>query len=214
MPYESRLKSFYTSDTTTVLGFPIISCMKHNTLITTIAVALLTFTATSAVSAADDAKTENATAADATADAVFMHAVTRGNLAEAKAADIAQGKTKRDDVKDFAKSIEKDHDDVNKNLATLADRMNMKMPKDFGDHQPYIDGLKAKEDADFDRTYVAATVTSHKKFVAMFEEFAAKTKNADLKAFANNTLPGLRTHLKHSETLLQTLGGDKAKATE
>ncbi len=185
--------------------------MKQNIIITTITAALLTFSTSSATFAKDAVKAESTSAADATADATFMDAVTRGNLTEIKAADIAQGKTKRDDVKDFAKSVEKDHTDVNKNLATLADRMKMKLPKDLGEHQPFIDGLKAKTDADFDRTYVAATVASHKKCVAMFEQFSAKTKNADLKAFAENTLPGLRTHLKHSVALLETLGGDKAK---
>ena len=90
----------------------------------------------------------------------------------------------------------------------------MKLPQDLGKHQAFIDGLKAKTDADFDRTYVAATVVSHEKCVAMFEKFAEATKNADLKAFANNTLPGLRTHLKHSKALLETLGGTKSASAQ
>ncbi len=202
---------FARFDTTANRAVPITFCMKHNIITTTITAALVAFSTSSAIFAADVVKTENTAAASATADATFMDAVTRANLMEIKAADIAQGKTKRDEVKDFAKSIEKDHTDVNKNLATLADRMTMKLPKDLGEHQAFIDGLKAKTDADFDRTYVAATVASHKKCVSMFEDFSATTKNADLKAFADNTLPGLRTHLKNSEALLLTLGGDKTK---
>jgi putative membrane protein len=187
--------------------------MKHTTLVTTIATALLTFTVTPALFAADDAKTERSTAAQATADAQFMDHVTRGGLMQIKAADIAQGRTKRESVKDFAKSIEKDHTDVNKNLKTLADRMNMKTPTDLGEHQAFIDGLKAKTDADFDRTYVAAAVTSHEKCVEMFEKFSGATKNADLKAFADNTLPGLRMHLKNGQSLLGTLGGASGMAS-
>jgi len=103
---------------------------------------------------------------------------------------------------------------VNKNLKVLADRMEMKLPKDLGNHQPFIDGLKAKTDADFDRTYIAASVMSHQKCIGMFEKFSAATKNADLKAFANSTLPGLRTHLKNAEALLQTLDGPKATAAK
>jgi PAS domain S-box-containing protein len=107
------------------------------------------------------------------------------------------------------KTMEKDHEDVNKNLMTLADRMKMKMPNDIGDHQAYIDGLKSKAKAnapDFDRTYVAETVAAHSRCVAMFEKFSGETKNADLKAFADNTLPGLRTHLKRATDLLAVLG--------
>ena len=197
-----------------LLAVPIRWGMKHKMLVTTIATALLTFTVTPALFAADDVKTERTTTAQATADAQFMDHVTRGGLMQIKAADIAQGRTKRDSVKDFAKSIEKDHTDVNKNLKTLADRMKMKTPTDLGEHQAFIDGLKAKTDADFDRTYVAAAVTSHEKCVEMFEKFSGTTKNADLKAFADNTLPGLRTHLKNGQSLLGTLGGAKGTASK
>lgn len=186
--------------------------MKTNILITTITAALLTFTAAPAIFAEDAVKTE-ATAKDATADARFMEVATRDSLSEIKAAEIAQDKTKREEVKSFAASIAKDHKDVNKNLKSLADRMKMELPKDVGDHQAFLDGLKAKTDADFDRTYVAATVASHKKCVALFEAFSKATKNEDLRAFADNTLPGLRIHLKHSTDLLETLGGTNGVPT-
>jgi putative membrane protein len=188
--------------------------MKHTTLVTTIATALLTFTVTPALFAADDVKTERSTATQATADAQFMDHVIRGGLMQIQAAEIAESKTKRENVKDFAKAIQRDHADVNKNLKTLADRMTMKLPKDIGDHQAFIDGLKAKTDADFDRTYVAATVLSHQKCVEMFEKFSGTTKNADLKAFADNTLPGLRMHLKNGQSLLGTLGGASGTASK
>ena len=188
--------------------------MKHTTLVTTIATALLTFTVSPALFAADEVKTERTTASQATADARFMDDATRGGLTEIKAGDIAEGRTKRDDVKEFAKMMQKDHADVNKNLKALADRMEMKLPTDVGNHQPFIDGLKAKTDADFDRTYVAASVEGHQKCVAMFENFSKATKNADLKAFADNTLPGLRTHLKHAQTLLEALGGAKSASSK
>ncbi len=192
--------------------------MKHKILITTIATALISFTVNPALFAADAANTGSITAAettaDATADARFMEHATRGGLMEIQAGEIAEGKTKRDDVKGFARAMQRDHADVNKNLKTLADRMKMKLPTDAGDHQPFLDGLKAKTDADFDRTYVAASVVSHQKCIAMFEKFSATTKNADLKAFADNTLPGLRTHLKNGEALLSTLGGANGTAAK
>ena len=186
--------------------------MKHKILIATVTTALLTFTTAPAIFAAEVVKTE-ATVADAAADAVFMTTVTRANLMEIKAAEIAHGKTERDSVKDFTKSIEKDFKDVNKNLTALADRMKMEMPKDVGDHQAFLDGLKTKTDSDFDRTYVAATAINLQKCVTQFEGFSRTTKNADLKAFADNTLPGLRTHLKNSQALLETLGGTKGART-
>jgi putative membrane protein len=188
--------------------------MKHKILLTSIAAALLTFTVPSAVYAADPVTTSKTDTEQATADAQFMHEVIRGGLTEIKAAEIAMHRTGRDDVKEFAKTMAKDHADVNKNLKTLADRMKMKLPTDYGDHQAFLDGLKvkAKENApDFDRTYVAESVAAHERCVAMFEKFSGETKNADLKAFADNTLPGLRTHLKRGIDLLAVLGAAAAK---
>ena len=189
--------------------------MKNKILTTTLATALLSLTMAPAIFAADAVRTETTSStATATADAHFMDEVTRGGLTEIEAAKIAQDKTKRDDVKAFAKTMEADHTDVNKNLKTLADRMAMKLPTNVGDHQAFIDGLKLKTDSDFDRTYIAATVDSHRKCVAMFELFWGSTQNADLKAFAANTLPGLRTHLKNAETLLVALGGASGTAAK
>lgn len=186
--------------------------MKHTKLIIPFATALLTLTVPPVLFAADAPKSGAVTTADAAADGKFMQDVIHGNLTEIKAAKIAEGQTKREDVKNFAKSMEKDHTDVNKNLMTLVDRMKLKLSKDPGEHQPFLDGLKAKakaNDPDFDHTYVAAAVESHEKCVKMFETFSSTTKNADLKAFADNTLPGLKTHLKHSQDLLATLNGKK-----
>ena len=188
--------------------------MKHTILLTGIATALLTFTVPSAIFAAEAVKTEKTDTAQATADAQFMDEVLRGGLTEIKAAEIAMHRTERDDVKKFAMTMAKDHADVNKNLTTLAARMKMKLPKDYGDHQPFIDGLKVKSQQnapDFNRIYVAESVAAHERCVAMFDKFSGETKNADLKAFADNTLPGLRTHLKRATDLLAVLGAAAVK---
>jgi putative membrane protein len=61
--------------------------------------------------------------------------------------------------------------------------------------------LKQKSGADFDRAYSKAMVKDHKEAVALFKSEAASGKNADLKAFAQTTLPTLESHLKMAESL-------------
>lgn len=186
--------------------------MKDTRLLIPLIHAALLLSVPRAICAADQPATGAVTTNDAASDGKFMKDVIRGGLTEIKAAEIAYGHTKRADVKSFAEIMEKDHKDVNKNLLALTERMKLQMPKDYGEHQPFIDGLKAKakaNDPDFDRTYAAAAVEAHEKCVKMFETFAATTKNPDLKAFAENTLPGLKTHLRHSKDLLAALGGRK-----
>src|SRR5262245_61528498 len=99
--------------------------MKTRILITSISAALLTFGVVPAIFAEDPVKKEF-TENDAAADGRFMDAVTRGNLAEIKAGEIAKEKTSRADLKDFAKMMVKDHTDVQKNLKAIADKMNIK----------------------------------------------------------------------------------------
>ncbi len=170
----------------------------HKILVTTIATALFTFTTAPAIFAADGATTE-VTKSEQAADGLFMDAVFRCNLAEIKAAEVAKETTKRDDVKDFANMMIRDHTDVNKNLKTITDKMKIELPKDPGpDNQVWLNKIITAPAAEFDRVYIDTMVEEHRKAVDMFEKFARTTKSAELKEFANNTLPGLRTHLQKS----------------
>ena len=71
--------------------------------------------------------------------------------------------------------------------------------------------IGAASASDFDRAYIDGVVNEHRGTVKLYEEFSRSTKNADLKAFADNTLPGLRTHLKRAIDLLAVLGAAAAK---
>src|SRR5688500_10126363 len=148
-----------------------------------------------------------ATKADAAADGKFMEAAAQGGLTEIAASEIAEDRTKRDEVKHFAKMMIKDHKDVAKNLKSVTDKMNIQLPKDYSAEQKAaIDKLKASSDAEFDGMYANMMVSDHKKMVTLFEDFSTSGSHADLKAFAKNTLPGLKSHLKHAEDLAKAVG--------
>ncbi len=171
--------------------------MKTNILISSIAAAGL-FAVVPAIFAEDPVKTEVAASqSDAAADGRFMDAATRVGLTEIKAGEIAKAKTSRDDVKDFAKMIIKDHTQANKDLKVVTDKMGIDLPKDVGaENQAMLDKLNGAAAADFDRTFFNMMVDDHQKAVTLFENFSRTTKSAELKAFADNTLPKLRLHLQ------------------
>ena len=54
---------------------------------------------------------------------------------------------------------------------------------------------------DFDRAYAAAMLSDHQKAVALFEQPPRKGKDADVRAYAEKTLPTLRKHLTMAEEL-------------
>ena len=55
--------------------------------------------------------------------------------------------------------------------------------------------------AAFDRGFVEAQVKAHQEAIALFEQEATSGADAELKAFAQKQLPGLRNHLKQAQDL-------------
>jgi putative membrane protein len=180
-------------------------CMKR--LLLTPIVALGILCGGGPFAAGADTAAKPATEAGAAADGKFMEAAAQGGLTEVAASEQAEDRTKRDEVKHFAKMMIKDHKDVHKNLKSVTDKMNIQLPKEpSAEQKAALEKLKASTDADFDRTYAEMMVSDHKKTIALFEGFSKSGTHADLKAFVNNTLPGLRTHLKHAEDLAKAVG--------
>jgi putative membrane protein len=55
--------------------------------------------------------------------------------------------------------------------------------------------------AAFDRGFVDGQVKAHQDAIALFEKEVSAGADADVKAFAQKQLPGLRSHLKQAQDL-------------
>ena len=55
--------------------------------------------------------------------------------------------------------------------------------------------------AAFDRGFIESQVKAHQEAITLFEQQAKNGSDADLKAFAQKQLPGLRNHLKQAQDL-------------
>ena len=65
--------------------------------------------------------------------------------------------------------------------------------------------LSSYSGSDFDKQYMDAQVEAHRKTVDLFEKQANRSGNAELKKFAQNTLPTLRSHLSEAEAIHRNL---------
>jgi len=120
---------------------------------------------------------------------------TAGN-AEVAAADLALAKAQRADVKQFAQMMKDAHTQANRELADLATKKNVALPaKKPSDH-----GLDDKSGADFDTAYLKQQVTAHEKAEKLFEK-GTKSSDADIRAWAEKTLPVVREHLTEARKL-------------
>ena len=130
-------------------------------------------------------------------DAKFVaHAATGGQL-EVDLGQLATQKAQRAEVKAFGERMVKDHQEANAKLAGLASRKGIDVPKSVGRLDQHKKEKLAKAQAeDFDEDYVKAMLEDHEKDVKDFEKEAQSGKDADVRTFAADTLPTLRSHLE------------------
>jgi len=103
--------------------------------------------------------------------------------------------------------LEKDHTANNQELKSLATSKGVVLTTTLdAEHQQLHDRLEKLDGGAFDRAYTSAMVDGHKKMIALFEQ-ASVSKDAQVKAFAEKTLPTLREHLTHSQRAHSAVGG-------
>lgn len=71
-------------------------------------------------------------------------------------------------------------------------------------HQKLIDDLQRASAEDFDKIYTKQQVDAHQEAVHLFKKYAAKGEDADVKQYAETTLPTLQEHLDKANKLRQS----------
>ncbi|MBG9378139.1 DUF4142 domain-containing protein [Panacibacter sp. DH6] len=132
----------------------------------------------------------------------FAVEAASGGMMEVELGKLAQEKAADQRVKDFGAMMVKDHSAANDKLKAIATAKNITLPAEMGDkHKKHVEDLAKKTGKDFDKAYMDMMVDDHEEDVKKFEDAAEKCKDADLKAFATETLPTLRTHLDAAKAI-------------
>ncbi|MGE3808802.1 MAG: DUF4142 domain-containing protein [Gemmataceae bacterium] len=105
-------------------------------------------------------------------------------------------------VEKFAAQVAESHQQMQKRLAAAIKDQNVgvaagteKVTKEE------VKRLRELEGKAFDRAYLARMVTDHRKLIELCENQVKNGKDAELSAFAESILPGLRKHLETAEGL-------------
>jgi putative membrane protein len=151
------------------------------------------------------------TLAYARSDANFMEQAAQNGNAEIAASKLAQAKAKRPEVKAFADKMVTDHMRVADELKQLAASKKVDLPIDPSVMQKgKLKMIEAGSDDKFDERYIREFgVKAHEETLRLFETAAQKATDADVKAFAQKTLPALQDHLEMARKLA---GGSTAAA--
>ncbi len=133
---------------------------------------------------------------DATNSSSFTTKAAQGGMSEVQLGNLALAKAQSADVKQFAQQMVSDHTKANNDLKNVAAKKSVALPTDINDEQKSsMEKLSKLSGADFDKEYVKAMVEDHEKDVKEFTAQSQSGTDADVKAFATNTLPTLQSHL-------------------
>lgn len=122
-------------------------------------------------------------------------------LAEVQMGNLALQNAQNADVKAFAQRMVTDHSKANEELQQLVSAKGLTLPAQLdGEHKSAVDHLTGLTGAEFDKAYMQHMVADHDKAVA---HFMAVVEDADIKAYADKTLPVLQEHA----TLAKTVAG-------
>ncbi|WP_347468713.1 DUF4142 domain-containing protein [Burkholderia stagnalis] len=143
-------------------------------------------------------------------DAEFVDKAGLAGKSEMQASQLALEKASSPDVRAFAKRMVDDHGKVSARLRGLGVRKGLPV-QTVQIVDPDVEALRRRAGRDFDVAYLAvAGPEAHRKAIRVFEDEARNGHDADLRAFANDTLPLLRQHLAAAQALARKLGAPGA----
>jgi putative membrane protein len=155
----------------------------------------------SAPATADQMKSQQGTVSAATKKFVTMAAMT--DMFEIQAGQMAQQKADDPAYKDFAQMIVSDHTKTSDQLKGMAAKLQgVELPQGLDKtHAAKIDKLNGLSGAAFERQFKTEQVQGHKQAIEEFQTYARRGDNPELKTWAEQTLPALKSHLQHAEAL-------------
>jgi putative membrane protein len=133
----------------------------------------------------------------------FVTEAANSDMLEIESSKLAQQRAD-DKSKQFAAKMIKDHTETSTELKSLVQGGKVKatLPTAMDSaHMAKLDKLKGLKDADFDKQYDDDQIAAHKDAVSLFQRYANRGEDPELKAFAAKYLPHLQDHLKMAEDL-------------
>lgn len=139
----------------------------------------------------------------------FVEDASAKGVAEVQAGKLAEEKGTAADVKSFAAMMVTDHTAANDKLRAIAEQKKLKVSTDaqlMDKAKTMILDLRTAKS--FDQAYANNQVKAHEATIEIFEDEIKNGDDADLKAFATQTLPTLKAHLEQAKALAAAHGGD------
>jgi putative membrane protein len=150
------------------------------------------------------------------ADHTFVKKMAQGGMAEVELGKLAAKNASSPEVKAFGQRMVDDHGKAGDELKTIAEKKSIAWPTSLdAKSQALHDKLATLNGDAFDRAYVKAMLSDHKKDAAELKTESKSGKDPDVKEWAAKTLSTVESHLSEVEKINQSQGpvGTSGKKT-
>ncbi len=134
------------------------------------------------------------------------------NLYEIRLSENAVTKAVTADVKKLAETLVAAHTKMNADIQNLASSRNVTLPTDLTDAQRKdVEKYNDKHGVEYDKDYTKEMKGKHEDAIKKYERTAEKCDDADVKSWASQTLPEVRSHLDMVESTWNSIKDMKDK---
>jgi len=135
-------------------------------------------------------------------DSEYVLLAAEVDMKEIELGKLAQQKGMDAEVKAFGKMMVDQHTAASAKTKALASSKNISLPTATTDKvKEALEDLNKKSGKDFDESYIDMMVDGHEKTISKMEKASENAKDADIRMWAADMLPTLRTHLDHAKKL-------------
>ena len=132
----------------------------------------------------------------------FFAKLAQAGMAEVAAGKLAENKGVSAEVREYGAMMAKDHGAAHQKLEKLAITKGVTLPATAGDENlSAMKSLQSLEGVRFDQAYLASQVKAHEEAVRLLKSEIAASPDADTKAFAEQLLPTVESHLRAAHHL-------------
>lgn len=133
----------------------------------------------------------------------FIEKAAVGGMFEVEAARLAEQKASNPQVKQFAAKLMEQHQQANDELKQIAQARGVTLPTQLpSKEQRKIDDLAKESGQKFDEEFLkTAGRKDHQEDIKDFQKARRDTKDPQLQAWIDKTLPTLHTHLTEAQSL-------------
>jgi putative membrane protein len=135
-------------------------------------------------------------------DSTFVMEAAIGGMMEVESGQLAQQNAANQRVKAFGAMMVTDHSKSNDELKSFASSRGMTLPTELpADKKKHLESMKAMKGKAFDNHYMTMMNEDHRKTIDLFQKQANSGGDAQLKTWAQNTLPVLQKHLDSAQAI-------------